>query len=68
MNEGDVRQMARLAALQAEMNAELVYVEGMKATNTERLGNGLSVAYTMNEFHACSARLQEIADQIRKEI
>ena len=54
MNEYDIRRLAAILAIQAD-------VEGMKAENMQREHLGQSMAYTDDDFHAMSEILTELA-------
>ncbi|MFZ1181645.1 MAG: hypothetical protein WAN92_09135 [Herbaspirillum sp.] len=51
------RTMALIAAAQAR-------IEGMKATNTERESNGLSLAYDAEAFFAEASSFVELAHEV----
>lgn len=63
MNEGEIRMLAQLKALEAEMYAELVVVEGMKAN--DRTTN---CPYTESTYNARADRLSALAKQFRNTI
>jgi len=53
MDQYDVKRLGLIFAVQAE-------IEGMKAENIERESNGLSLAYTMEEFTSKSDELYNL--------
>lgn len=54
MNEYDVKRLALLYALQAE-------IEGMKAENKQRQVLGESMAYTASQFGEMAEQIRELA-------
>lgn len=68
MEEGEIRTYAALLAIQAEISAKLVEVEGMKAENTYRESNGYSVSYGEDEFDSIAASILHLRDRMLAEI
>ena len=68
MEEGEIRQLAALQALIADMLAINANVEGMKAENLLREHRGESTAYTDLSFFKRSEELTAIANRMRLEI
>jgi len=56
MNEYDVKRLALVLAVQAE-------IDGMKALNKERELNGASIAYTEQDFGYMANNLRELASK-----
>lgn len=68
MNEGEIRQLALLYSLIADMHATLVEVEGMKAENQQRAHLGQSMAYDDESFFQSSRNLQLTAAKMKEQI
>ena len=68
MNEGEIRQAAKMYALIAEMEAIKARIEGMKVENELRLSQGFSRAFNSTYFFKADVELMKIADRLRKEI
>jgi len=68
MHEGEIRQLAQLFALQADMHAVSARVEAMKALNVERADRGLAQAYGEDAFEEASRELSAIAYAMRTQI
>lgn len=54
MNEYDIKRLALVLAIQAE-------IEGMKATNQDRLNGGWSLAYAESDFCEKAEELRILA-------
>lgn len=61
MNEYDVKRLALVLAVQAE-------IEGMKAINKERELNGASIAYTEQDFGYMADQLRELANKHNEQL
>jgi len=68
MEEGVVRMEASMWALVAEMNAELAWVEAMKAFNSYRADRGEVQGYCEQSFYESSQKIHKIAGRLRDEI
>ena len=68
MNEGEIRQLAQLAALSAEMYAVNAGIEGMKAANEDCKTRGDGMACDQSMFDAAAKDLEDIAARMREEI
>ena len=61
MNEYDVKRLALVLAVQAE-------IEGMKAENTQRNQMNYSLAYTDADFHEKAEELRNLANSHNEQI
>ena len=61
MNEYDVKRLALVLAVQAE-------IEEMKATNTERENNGYALAYDEKAFADAAKDLRELASKHNQQL
>lgn len=61
MNEYDVKRLALVFAVQAE-------VEGMKVENLQREQSGLSCAYAVNCFDSKADELRELASKHNEQL
>lgn len=68
MTEGEIRQLAQMYALVAEIEARKCDIEGMKAENMQRSLLGQSMAYDDLAFEEVSQRLMMIAKELRESI
>ena len=68
MNEGEIRQAAKMYALIAEMEAVKARIEGMKVENEECIQQSKAIFYIRENFYEAEEALMKIADRLRKEI
>ena len=68
MSEGEIRQLAQMYALVAEMNVIMVSIEGMKAQNEYRKCRDESPEYIHNDFIIEAEKLDKIAFFLRDRI
>ena len=54
MNEYDVKRLALVLAIQAE-------IEGMKAENEYRIQRGEAIAWNLNAFYEMAEKLRQLA-------
>ena len=59
---------AQMFALVADLEAEKAYLEGMKASNMQRIHANEALAHDEPQFIDVANRMEEIADKLRKEI
>lgn len=68
MDEGEIRQLASLYSLVADMNAVLAEIEGMKIANAIRQKDGYSPAYHDGNFDEKREDLEIISHRMKNEI
>ena len=68
MEEGTVRQAAKMYALVAEMEEIKTNVEAMKAENTERASRGERLSWPYSSFQDASEALSKISWKLNNEI
>ena len=61
MTEGEIRQVALMYSLVAEMEEIKADIEAMKADNTERESHGEALAWPVKIFKDASGALSNIA-------
>ncbi len=67
MDEGEIRQLAGMYAIVAEMEAVKANIEAMKADNLG-IPSGYVLAWPGSSFKDASNELQIIAERLRREI
>ena len=68
MSEAEIRMQAQMMALVADMNAIMISVEGIKATNQQRAACGEAVAWSEDHFAGAAVDMEGIAEKLRTEI
>lgn len=68
MNEAEIRQLAALHSLLAEIKAVETEVEGMKYENEQRLSLGLSIAYSSKDFMESANDLRRLSEKLKTDI
>ncbi len=68
MDEGEIRQLAAMYAIVADMEATKAQIEGMKADNTEREAHGLALAWPRGSFEDEANVLRTLAKLLRDTI
>jgi hypothetical protein len=68
MNEGEIRQLAAMYAMVAEVEAVKVKIEAMKIDNKEREENGLDMKWGGDIFRDAARGIELLAEKLREEI
>jgi hypothetical protein len=68
MEEGEIRMLASLSAIQADVEALKICVEGMKVDNDLRALNGDSPAWGADAFFDAQQKMEQLAQKMRAEI
>ena len=68
MDKGTVRMQAQMLAIQAEISAKLVEVEGMKAANTIREQQDRGLDYDETDFVLISHKILTLRVRLLEEI